>query len=665
MKIEAKDIIVSFDNETGYTTEIINPEDEFKMNFVLENSDWGRVDGFDEYNVQESENGISIKSKNNDLTLTIEKIVSKGKYIEKYTVTNDGYADFFLNRDNFGIHFPYNCTFEKKENLQNNSCITSVWCGCDVAWMCSKKPSGYDEFLTGYVTEGSFSDYSLYYDVSRVNMGANYRGDIVLLPDACVILSGESIIFSFVFCFSKTSPDKEILNAYNKMRISADKYSVFSGEKINGLFECIDGIDDLVISCNGDKIDFEKQGNTAKFMLVFNNVGEKTIVAYTGGKKTFMKINVLNPLEDILIKRAEFITKKQQYLNERSPYNGAYLIYDRGLDCLYCDEIFADSNACRERLSMGVVVLQALQKKYDQFMFDSISKHREFVEREVFDKNTGIVFNGIGRNNKWHRAYNYPWMAVYYIEWYNLTKEKKYLKSAAKIMIAYYEDANGGRQESPCMRLAELYWLLEAEHMCDLQNKLKECIYSHADRILANANSFFSSEVTCTQFMFCGKVNVLSQAYMISGDNKYLEFIPEYIKRAKAFYAHQPDYHINLLAVRYWDLFWFGKSKSYGDSMPQWLSSLPAETYDFMHKIGFGAEYKNMSEEVLKNNLCAFLDDGFASAGYLVPYKVDQYSSNPEYKNVCMQPKVTYGKKFDDFANDQDWALYYAVKLLS
>ena len=665
MKIETKNIIVSFDNDTGFTKEIINPNDEFKMNFVLENSDWGRVNGFYEYNVKEIENGIYIESKNNNLTLTIEKAVSQSAYIEKYTVTNDGYADFFLNKDNFGIHFPYNCTFGKKENLHNNSCITSVWCGGNVSWMCSKKPSGYDEFLTGYVTDGSFSDYSLYYDISRVTSGESYRGDIVMLPDACVILPGKSKTFTFVFCFTQASPDIEQLNEYNTMRISADKYSVFSGEKINGLFECMNGIDDLAIFCDEKEIIFEKQGNTAKFILDCTEPGEKTIFAYTGGKRTFMKVNVLKPLEDILIKRAEFITKKQQYLEESSPYNGAYLIYDRSLDCLYCSEDFQDNNACRERLSIGVVVLQALQKKYDQSMFESISKHREFIEREVFDPNTGIVFNGIGRNNKWHRAYNYPWMAVYYIEWYLLTKEKKCLENAAKIMLSYYENANGGKQESPCMKHLELYRLLEAENMSDLQNKLKEHLYAHADRILKNASTYFSEEVSCTQFMFCGKINILAQAYIMSGEKKYLEFIPEYIKKANAFYGLQPDYHINLLAVRYWDLYWFGKSKSYGDSMPQWISALPAETYDFMYKTGFGSEYKNMSEGVLKNNLCAFFEDGFASSGYLVPYKVEQYSSNPEYKNAYMQPQLTYGKKFDDFANDQDWALYYAVKLLS
>ena len=118
-------------------------------------------------------------------------------------------------------------------------------------------------------------------------------------------------------------------------------------------------------------------------------------------------------------------------------------------------------------------------------------------------------------------------------------------------MIAYYELANGGRQESPCMRLFEICSLLEKENLTELLDKLKELIFAHADRVIANGSKCFSEEVSCTQFMFNGKINMLTQAYLISGDKKYLEFIPEYIKRSDAFCGDQPDFHVNNLAVRY------------------------------------------------------------------------------------------------------------------
>ena len=99
--------------------------------------------------------------------------------------------------------------------------------------------------------------------------------------------------------------------------------------------------------------------------------------------------------------------------------------------------------------------------------------------------------------------------------------------------------------------------------------------------------------------------------------------------------------------------------------MPQWLSALTAETYMFLSETGFGDAYREAAESILQSNLCVFFPDGFASAGYLVPYKVVQFTSDPSYKNDCLIPGTAYGHSYDSYANDQDWALYYIMKLHS
>ena len=53
-------ISIVFDKRTGYTKGIYDPQDDFAMNWVLENSDWGSVDGFSVQNVNESEKGIVV-----------------------------------------------------------------------------------------------------------------------------------------------------------------------------------------------------------------------------------------------------------------------------------------------------------------------------------------------------------------------------------------------------------------------------------------------------------------------------------------------------------------------------------------------------------------------------------------------------------------------------
>ena len=56
--------------------------------------------------------------------------------------------------------------------------------------------------------------------------------------------------------------------------------------------------------------------------------------------------------------------------------------------------------------------------------------------------------------------------------------------------------------------------------------------------------------------------------------------------------------------------------------------------------------------------------DGFAACGYLYPKKITVFASDPDTKNEHRPLGVWDGKRFDAFANDQNWALYYAIKFL-
>ncbi len=57
------------------------------------------------------------------------------------------------------------------------------------------------------------------------------------------------------------------------------------------------------------------------------------------------------------------------------------------------------------------------------------------------------------------------------------------------------------------------------------------------------------------------------------------------------------------------------------------------------------ARYKELAEEAMRNCLCLFRPDGSASCAYMYPY-------------TCNGRK---GAFYDAFANDQDFALYFAM----
>jgi hypothetical protein len=662
-------ISVLFDKQTGYTKGIYDPRDDFAMNWILENSDWGAVEGFAVREVEETANGIIVRGVNKaeHLQLVVEKSVTEGKYVERYQITNIGASEFFLTRDNFGIHFPYNCTFEGKEHLHDTSCVAHVWCGGDVAWMYAARPNGKKPFLVCQVRQGSFSDYSLHYDVSRAKIGVNYRGGIVLHPTDCEISAGESAEFVLEFSFSADTPDVAQLKDPGTMRVSSKRYSVFTGESVECRFECADDWDRIEVLCNDQKLTYKKEGRSATWQFCSDVPGDYQITVRLGEKKTWMKLHVLEPLSAILQKRAAFITEKQQYHKKGSTLDGAYLIYDRSTQRMFYNAYFGDHNACAERLSMGVIVARALQQRYDEKMMESLKKHREFIEREIFDKETGRVSDGIRLNARGHRVYNYTWISTYYLEWYRLTGDVECLKHAANILFYFYENLNGAQFDgSLCMKPVDICHYLEKEGLAEWKKRLASNIVKQAELILANGLACCNPEVKSgtTHQTINGKIYYLCQAYLLCGEEKYLAPIDSFLEATNAFRAFQPDFHINGMPLRYWDLYWFAKFKSYGDSMPHWISVLTGEVYELLYQLGRGEKYHEMAVNIVKNNLCVYMGDGFASEGYLFPYKVVQYSSDPNYSNPYMPPKITYGHAYDDYANDQDWALYFATRIL-
>ena len=208
----------------------------------------------------------------------------------------------------------------------------------------------------------------------------------------------------------------------------------------------------------------------------------------------FININILKPLEDIIDQRVAFITQKQQYHGTDPRLSGAYLIYDRETDLQYYDANFWDHNCARERLSMGTLVAASLARKYDPLLEASLKKHREFIEREILDVNTGCVMNGIDSPDV--RLYNYPWASTYYLEWYRFSKDIKCLLTAVRILLKYY-DLGGTGQESPCIEAFEILECLKQEGMSKEYELLRENFLLHCDSIYRRKTDSSSNEVAC------------------------------------------------------------------------------------------------------------------------------------------------------------------------
>lgn len=81
----------------------------------------------------------------------------------------------------------------------------------------------------------------------------------------------------------------------------------------------------------------------------------------------------------------------------------------------------------------------------------------------------------------------------------------------------------------------------------------------------------------------------------------------------------------------------------FGDTFPHYWSSCTGAVYHYYARCTGDYSYQLRAENIVRNNLCLFFEDGKASCAYLYPHKIDGVKA----------------RFYDPYANDQDWALVY------
>ena len=669
MELSNGKMLVCIDENNGYITSIVSKND-FLMNWIRENAHWGEIDNFKLESVEKKDDSFVasysynpdshyFKRKDN-ITFTVEKTLINGIYQERYVITNHTNYEFFINQETFGIHLPFNSIY-----LQSGKpvCMAHVWTGGDVCWVVAKKISDTKEKLIIRLTEGSIGDYSIHREiVGAKEDSTGFRGDIILHPTPCSVSAGESVAYTFVYDFTDKNEIDYLEEQDGFISVKADCITQYIHNAIEVSAKYNGKIETYKILVNGQEQPCALQDNRIICRYIADTLGEKKFDVYVNGKHTYLIANVILPLEEILEKRAYFIAEKQQFHKTGSPLDGAYLIYDNQTKTQYYSSSFDDYNAGRERIAMGCVVLRQLRTRYDEKLMQSIKKHRAFIERELFDTQTATVYNKEGRNNDWRRIYNDPWFALYFLEWYLLTNKKEDLIYAGKIMLNYYKD-DQNHQDSQLIHIPRFCKYLEKENLLEIKEKLVGYFMEYIDGQIHNNGKIHSDEVcVLSHEPYNNKATYFSHAYQLTKDEKYVSYATIYKNRSKAYYSYQPDYHMHMISTRFWDDFWFGKYRLYGDTYPHYWSSQTGIMFAEYER-AFGVDCRAEYENIFKNNLCVYMPDGSAFNNYLYPYKII-IMDNAQANYLRPKTGTYYGKKYEVFANDQDWSLYLATYYL-
>ena len=186
------------------------------------------------------------------------------------------------------------------------------------------------------------------------------------------------------------------------------------------------------------------------------------------------------------------------------------------------------------------------------------------------------------------------------------------------------------------------------ESYARLQDGGQRCRRRNVDNIINNGTSYPKHEVNYEQTIVTPAVTHVSEMGLLCEDKEhYINEAKKHMECLTRFSGHQPSFHLNEIAIRYWDDFWFGKNRIMGDTLPHHLSCLTARSYIAYSRLSHETEWLDNAEECIRNCMCLIGDDGRGSAACVYPYKLNGIR----------------GEFFDPWSNDQDLVLYDALYL--
>lgn len=586
------------------------------------------------------------------------------------SLKNIGKKPVFTSMSSIGIRLPLPDQYESSEICMKRKCHVHLFCGDEISYVYALRMGGEAPHFGMVLMRGELRGYSVERDFQKQS---NDRGCFLLHPTPTEFKPGEEKVLEWVIFPHKGEADffEKAAQLRQFLRVEASSYVIFPGEECKVCVYPSSPVKNVTVSLEtfspnaGVTARMEKrkllpvkrEGDFWQFSYMpeaSEDFGDRIFRVEADGVKTWCRILYQEAPKLLVQNRCEFIVERQQYSDgSNEGLDGAYLIYDNEERHLFYDKN-NDYNAARERVGMGMLLAAYLRRKKreksfgeaDRQLESSLKRYTDFILRELFDEKTGNVTNDFGRDDSYKRLYNLPWFMYYFTELYQLWEKKEYLEYAYRIAGFFY--AHGGdRHYSIELPVIDLCRSLKQEKMESEYRQAVAWFCMHGNRILENGTNYPASEVNFEQAIAAPAANILLQLYFVTGEEKYKEASHAQMKILELFNGHQPDYHRYEAAIRHWDGYWFGKDKVFGDTFPHYWSALSGNCFALYYAATGKKEYAKRAKASLRGVLPMIFPDGSASCAYLFP--------------VYVNGKKT--EKYDVYANDQDWALYFYERM--
>lgn len=577
-----------------------------------------------------------------NIRIEVKRRVENGELKEEYTFTNKGTKNAYLS--DIGIYTPFNDNYPDAPTCVNMRTNAHIWTGGDGAYVNAMRMGGKAPHLGLVLQAGAIDGY----EVNERNYAAfsNFRGLFSLNPKDMRLKPGEKETIAWtVFSHEGEEDFRNKVLDHGNVVVEAEKYVVEKGETARITLYCHKPLSKLHAFKNGVPVPVKQEDGKWVVESKMEQLGDVRFdFHYDGGKGTYAQCLVISGEKELIRKRVDFIINHQQMNDKNDPRYGAYMVYDNETDEIFLNDrptvSFHDRDEGAERLGMGILLLKQYRLTHDKRIKESILKYYKFIREKLQDKDytTWSTVDHKGRN----RAYNYPWVANLYFYLYKVFGDKQYLTDGYETMQAMFRQFGYGFYAIDIPISIGLQTLKKAG-MTKEYERLKEDYLKIGDTYVKNSLNYPKHEVNYEQSIVAPSIMVLTQLYLETGIEKYLDEAKKQLPVLEAFGGRQPSYHLNEVAIRHWDGYWFGKRETWGDTFPHYWSTLTAAAYHYYSLCTGDKTYQKRAENIVRNNLCLFFEDGKASCAYLYPNKVNGVRTG----------------FYDPFANDQDWALVY------
>ncbi|HJE45507.1 hypothetical protein [Levilactobacillus namurensis] len=640
MQTEAKKITgqaTDFDlrtTEKGELIGIINPADPYQMNWVKSGFVWGQIHAIE------------------GLMSTVQRHLHDDRLTETYTFTNSTDFPITTMATQVGIDVPLPDYYTQASVGLTQCSNTHIWCGETCSYLMALRQGGQAPHLGMILHQGALKGYSIErsYDFSgREEEVSNNRGIIRLHPQNFTLQPGESYVLSWdLFWFESKAQFKDILRITpGYIDVTADDFVVTDRQPI--VFQFHFGGTTAPVSApqvtwHGQPLDVTWQGSNAQVTVPMNVIGSQRFVISWQNQRTHADFFRTLPLVELLSRRVHFIAEHQQCHDSQSILNGAYLIYDNAEHQQYYSHL-NDHNGGRERVGMGVLMAYYLRHFSDERLMNSLDQYQNYLLNNLVNIVDGTVYNDAGRNNDDPRLYNYPWVAQFFLEMYQLKHDSKYLEWCFRVLTHFYE-IGGIEFYAIGIPMAESIQLFRQAGRDQQAEQLLTLFRQNVDYIVKNGLNYPESEVSYEQAIVGPATLYVVDMYRLTGESRYLTAAKQQLAALDQFQGFQPDYHLNEVALRHWDDYWFGKQRMLGDTFPHYWTALSGLAFAHAQGIVGAERYAPAAHKSLRAPLSLFHEDGSASCAMVYPLAVNQRPAH------CQDP----------WANDQDWGLYFAMK---